>query len=293
MQTDPNYTKDARFALVRSPSAHALVSRPPPPTSAPPPPPLPAPCPPQFAPHMLISALRSMAPQGNMQINPFSALGLPLSRAKIMQMSRPRVRDPGRADTPTPLSEHPIIRWRVHASAHARASLAVSCSVRLRTVPSKPDSEGQSPEPPARASSMARPREPPFPLRDRNGLSRRASALGSSRPSHSLLPYLQRRRRAWACNRCRRARTGAASAGECPGWRCAGHAGKRALRQRCMMGVTAPVTEESAAVLGCDDSKARPRLPFLPQRGSMPLWGHPGKTGRPALKHCGSLATSR
>ena len=141
--------------------------------------------------------------------------------------------------------------------------------------------------------SFYKPREPPFPLRDRNGLSRRASALGSSRPSHSLLPYLQRRRRAWACNRCRRARTGAASAGECPGWRCAGHAGKRALRQRCMMGVTAPVTEESAAVLGCDDSKARPRLPFLPQRGSMPLWGHPGKTGRPALKHCGSLATSR
>ena len=66
MQIDPNYTEDARFALVRSPSAHALVSRP-----------RPAPCPPQYAPHMLISALRSMAPQGNMQINPSSALGLP------------------------------------------------------------------------------------------------------------------------------------------------------------------------------------------------------------------------
>ena len=118
---------------------------------------------------------------------------------------------------------------------------------------------------------MARPREPPFPLCDRNGLSRRASALGSSRPSHSLLPHSQRRRRAWACSRRRRARTGAASAGECPGWRCAGHAGKRALRQRCMMGVTAPVTEGSAAVLGRDDSKARPRLPFLPRRGSAAL----------------------
>lgn len=84
-------------------------------------------------------------PSGNMQINPSSALGLPLSRAKIMQMSRPQVQDPGRARTPTPLSEHPIIRRHVHASAHARASLAVSCSVRLRTVPSKPGQLGAKP----------------------------------------------------------------------------------------------------------------------------------------------------
>lgn len=45
--------------------------------------------------------------------------------------------------------------------------------------------------------------------------------------------------------------------------RCAGHAGKRALRHHCMMGVTAPVTEEPAAVLGHDGLRVKPRLPFF------------------------------
>ena len=160
--------------------------------------------------------------------------------------------------------------------AHARASLAVSRCVRLRTVPSKPGQRGARPGTPC-ASLVDGPTRPLFPLCYRNGLSRRASALGSSRPSHSLLPHLQRRRKAWACSRCRRAGAGAASAGECPGWRCAGHAGKRALRHRCMMGVTAPVTEELALVLGRDGLKARSRLPFLPQRISVPSWGILGK----------------
>lgn len=61
------------------------------------------------------------------------------------------------------------------------------------------------------------------------------------------------------------------------------HAGKRALRHRCMMGVTAPVTEEPAAVLGL---RARPRLPFLPQLAPC----RPGaywEKGRPAVNVVG------
>lgn len=44
-----------------------------------------------------------------------------------------------------------------------------------------------------------------------------------------------------------------------------------------MMGVTAPVTEEPAAVFGGDSLRARPGLPFLPPLGSVPSWGILGK----------------
>ena len=44
MQIDPNYTEDARFALVRSPSAHALES-----VAPPPPRPMPTPVRPAYA----------------------------------------------------------------------------------------------------------------------------------------------------------------------------------------------------------------------------------------------------
>lgn len=73
---------------------------------------------------MLITALRSKAPQENMQINLASARGLPWSRAKIMQMSKPQVQDPGRAGSPPP-AENPILRLR---RVQARSRRREACS---------------------------------------------------------------------------------------------------------------------------------------------------------------------
>lgn len=141
-----------------------------------------------------------------------------------------------------------------------------------------PDSEGQSPEPSARGSSIAQLRKPLFPLCDKNGLSRRASALGSSRPLHALLPTCGAGAKPGRAAAAAEPELGAASAGECTGWRCAGHAGRRALRHRCMMGVTAPVTEEPPAVVsGRDGLRARPGLPFLLRRGFVLPWGILGR----------------
>lgn len=206
-----------------------------------------------------------------MQISPFSTPGLLLSRAKIMQMSRRQVQDSGRAGAPHP-QRMPFSIKRVPAGSRTRQA----CSGWVRRAADRTKStgtaRGTAGNPLRGASSTARLGEPLFPLCDRNGPSLRASALGSARPSLSLLPRLQRRRRARACSRRRRAGAGPVGAGECPGWRRAGHAGKRALRHRCMTGATVPATEERASGLGRDGLRARPRLPFLPPRGTVQPW---------------------
>lgn len=137
-------------------------------------------------------------------------------------MSRPQVQDPGRAGTPTPLSGILLsVGTFVRALMHARALpflVRSGCGL-----PSKPGQLGAKPGTPCASLIDDGPTQSPFlTLRQEWSISSRKRPrlfTPLALPSYPCSAGAQ----AWACSR-RRARTVAASTGECPGWRCAGHA---------------------------------------------------------------------